>query len=330
HGCLRAEGVRTALGAAGYSSEGSVWRVALVAQDAAAADAAASALATACGAVSAFETASGGSWRIEGFAATAPQRALLESALALVWTGDAAAVPELTIDRMPARDWLAENQASFPPLAAGRYFIYGSHYREPVPAGRIGLRIDAATAFGTGEHATTRGCLLALDHLAKRRRPRRVLDMGTGTGILALAAAKTWHRPVVVRDIDAESVRVAARNAAVNGVAPLIAVRRSDGYGDRWLKRAAPFDLVVANILARPLAAMAPHLARSLAPGGVAILSGLLARQERYVLAAHRAQHLVLLGRIAVEGWHTLILTRRDDASPSPPSPAFLARSEIA
>ena len=135
--------------------------------------------------------------------------------------------------------------------------------------------------------------------------------MGTGTGILAIAAAKTWRRRVWARDIDGEAVRVAAQNAGINGVAALVALRRADGYGDRALSRAAPFALIFANILARPLARMAPELARHLAPGGIAVLSGLLARQERLVLAAHRRHGLALARRIAIEGWHTLVLARR-------------------
>lgn len=277
--------------------------------DEATAHAAATALATACSAVSVFDVASGGAWRVEGFASEEPSRPSVEAALALIWAGRSGAPPELAVEHIPPRDWLAENQASFPPLVAGRYFIHGSHHHAPVPPGRIGLRIDAATAFGTGEHATTRGCLLALDRLAKGRRRHRTLDMGTGTGILALAAAKTWRRRVLACDIDAESVRVAAQNAVLNGVAPLMAVRQSNGYRGRGLKGARLFDVIFANILARPLAVMAPQLARALAPGGVAILSGLLARQERYVLAAHRAQRLVLVRRVAVDGWHSLVLT---------------------
>jgi ribosomal protein L11 methyltransferase len=288
-----------------------VWRVAVTASDAAAAEAAAVALGTACAAVSAFEATPGGEWHVEGFAAEPPRRGALEAALALAWLPRAGEPPELAIERVPARDWLAANAASFPPLSAGRYFIFGSHHRGPVPPARIGLLIDAATAFGTGEHATTRGCLLALDALARRGPRRRVLDMGTGTGILAIAAARTWRRRVVARDIDAEAVRVAARNAAANGVAALVEVRRADGYRERGLRLAGRFDLVCANILARPLARMAPDLKRALAPGGIAVLSGLLARQEAFVLAAHRPQRLALVRRIALEGWHTLILQRR-------------------
>jgi ribosomal protein L11 methyltransferase len=283
-----------------------VWRVALTVGDAGDAEAAAAALGTQCGAVSAFEAAPSGQWHVEGFAAARPARASLEAALALAWAGRAEAPPALLVEAMPPRDWLAFNQASFGPLAAGRFFVHGSHWRGCVPAGRIGLTIDAATAFGSGEHATTRGCLLALDTLARRRRARQVLDMGTGTGILAIAAAKTWRRRVQARDIDAEAVRVASRNAAVNGVLALVDARRGDGY--RGLGRG--FDLVLANILARPLALMAPALARALAPGGLAVLSGLLARQERAVLAVHRVQHLTLLRRLRIEGWHTLVLRR--------------------
>jgi ribosomal protein L11 methyltransferase len=291
----------------------------LTASDAASAEAASAALATVCGAVSAFETTPDGAWQVEGLATQPPQRALVETALALAWAERAEAPPELVMERLPPRDWVAENQASFPALAAGRYFIYGSHHPTPPPRGQIGLLIDAATAFGTGEHATTRGCLLALDWLAKQRRARRILDMGTGTGILAIAAAKTWRRHVVARDIDAEAARVAARNAVRNGVGALVTVRRGNGYRDRDVTRARPFDIILANILARPLAAMAPDLARSLAPGGVAVLSGLLARQEAYVLAAHRAHRLALVRRIAIDGWHTLVLTRRGTAAPDSP-----------
>ena len=289
---------------------GAVWRVGLDAPDADAAEGAAAALGTVCGAVSAFESAPGGQWRVEGFARERPDAWLVEAALALAWAERQGDPPAPMIERVPERDWLAENQASFPPLSAGRYFIHGSHHREPVPAGRIALVIDAATAFGTGEHATTQGCLFALDRLARQGRRRRVLDMGTGTGILAIAAAKTWRRTVRARDIDAEAGRVAARNAAANGVAALVDIRRSDGYRDHGLRRAGRFDLVLANILARPLMLMAKDLARALAPGGTAVLSGLLARQEAAVLAAHRAQGLTLRRRIAIAGWHTLVLQR--------------------
>jgi ribosomal protein L11 methyltransferase len=292
----------------------SVWRLAATVPDVHAADLVAKALATVCSAVSFFEAAADGAWHVEGLAAHRPESRLLDAALALAWLGRAEAPPALVSELLPARDWLAENQASFAPFAAGRYFIHGSHDRGRVPAGRVGLTIDAATAFGTGEHATTCSCLLALDWLARGRRARRVLDMGTGTGILAIAAAKTWRCRVRARDIDAEAVRVAARNAGMNGVGALVEARRGDGY--RGLGHG--FDVVFANILARPLVLMAPALARALAPGGVAVLSGLLADQERSVLAAHRAQRLRLVRRYRREGWHTLVLARACASLPLP------------
>ncbi|HVA13569.1 MAG TPA: 50S ribosomal protein L11 methyltransferase, partial [Stellaceae bacterium] len=196
-----------------------------------------------------------------------------------------------------------------PPLAVGRFFIHGSHFRAPIPPGRLALEIDAATAFGTGEHATTRGCLTALDAMAPRS-VARILDMGTGTGILAMAAAKRWRRRVVARDIDPESVRVAAHNARRNGVAGLIAVNRSTGYRERGVAGRQPYDLVLANILAKPLERMARDLGRVLAPGGVAVLSGLLESQASAVLAAHRLLRLRLKQRVVIDGWATLVLGR--------------------
>ncbi len=286
-----------------------LWRVIVTAPDAEAAAAATDALGE-FGAVSAFEEKPGGSWCVEGFSTAPPDRPATLARLALAWLSLGGAAPEPRWERLPPTDWVRINQASFSPLAVGRYFIYGSHHRGRVPPGRIGLLIDAATAFGTGEHATTRGCLLALDAMARIGRARRVLDMGTGTGVLALAAAKTWHRRVRAFDIDPESVRVAAHNARRNGVASLVRVRRSAGYRDRAVAQSSPYDLVLANILARPLALMARDLGRVLAPGGIAILSGLLPWQESLVLAAHRLQRLRLRGRLVIDGWSTLILDR--------------------
>jgi ribosomal protein L11 methyltransferase len=270
---------------------------------------AAAALETVCATVSVFEQPSSGDRLVEGFAVRAPDRGRLATALALAWAGRGDP-PAPRIEKLPPRDWLGENQRNFPPLRAGRYFIHGSHHRGPVPAGAIGLLIDAATAFGTGDHASTRGCLLALDALARRRRFRRVLDVGTGTGILAIAAAKTWRRRVFAVDIDANAVAVARVNARRNGAARQIGVAWSRGYRSRAVARHLPADLVLANILAVPLALMARDLARALAPGGFAVLSGLLAEQANLVLAAHRAQRLYLRRRVAIDGWHTLVLGR--------------------
>jgi ribosomal protein L11 methyltransferase len=291
-----------------------LWRLAATVADERAADAAAAALETVASAVSAFEVSPGGAWRVEAFAEHEPDRAALDGAAALAALAHGVATEglfaDLAIERLTPRDWVAENQQSFPPLRAGRFFIHGSHITNLVPAGAIGLCIDAATAFGTGEHATTRGCLLALDRLVKQGRRRHPLDMGTGTGILAMAAAKSWKCPVLACDIDAGSVEVARANMRVNGVALQVRVQRSDGYRLNAVRSGRPFDVIFANILARPLARMAGDLATHLAPSGIAILSGLLSRQAPLVLAAHRAHRLVLRRRIAIAGWQTLVLQR--------------------
>jgi len=276
--------------------DGGVWRVSVEAADAAAAERAAAVLESGCAAVSAFESAPGGSWLVEGFCDAVPERAALP--------------PGSRVERLPPRDWVRENQESFPPRRVGRYFIYGSHHRGGAPAGTTGLLIDAATAFGTGEHATTAGCLRILDALARRRRFRHVLDMGTGTGILAIAAAKTWTRPVLAVDIDHGSVRVARTNFRRNGVSLRARAEWSHGYRSRHVTAGRPYDLVLANILARPLAAMARDLSAALAPGGVAILSGLIEWQVPFVLAAHRLQGLSLARRLVIDGWATLELRR--------------------
>ena len=289
------------------SAEG-LWRVTLTALDATSAAAATDAFGD-FEAVSIFQERDGGPWRVEGLARERPDRSSLLARLALAWLDLAGPPPEPLWEKLPRRDWVGINQASFRPLAVGRFFIHGSHFKGRVPAGRIALEIDAATAFGTGEHATTRGCLTVLDAMASRR-PRRVVDMGTGTGILAMAAAKRWRRHTVARDIDPEAVRVTAHNVRRNGIARLVAIARSTGYRERGVMRGRPYDLVLANILARPLERMADDLRRALAPGGIAVLSGLLPYQEPGVLAAHRLAGLSLRQRVVIDGWSTLVLGR--------------------
>ncbi len=296
-------------------SAGAVWRLQLRAADAVLAERAAAALGSVCRAVSAFEESEGGAWLVEGFSEVPLAGVELETALALAWA-DHGPPPTPVLEKLPARDWVRENQESFPPRRIARYFVYGSHHHGGIPAGAIGLLIDAATAFGTGEHASTEGCLRALDRHARRRRPRRILDMGTGTGILAIAAAKTFARDVLAADIDPGSVRVARENARRNGVARRVATSWSPGYRSRRVRAGRPYDLVLANILARPLALMARDLRRALAPGGIAVLAGLIDWQEPYVLAAHRMLRLSLVERIAVDGWRTLVVRRIEISEP--------------
>lgn len=262
-------------------------------------------------AIAAFEIVPGGDWRLEAYALEPPDPAAVEAALARAATEVGVAPPACHIQPLPPVDWLAQNRRDFPAQAIGRFFIHGAHHGAGVPAGRIGLKVDAATAFGSGEHATTRGCLAALDRLARRRRVKRPLDLGCGSGILALAIAKTWRTSVRAADIDPESVRVARANARLNGVARGLRIARSDGYRGLLVRRGAPYDLIVSNILAQPLARFAHELARALAPGGVAILSGLLVAQEAQVVAAHRRHGLALARRDRRDGWSTLELRRR-------------------
>jgi ribosomal protein L11 methyltransferase len=285
-----------------------VWRVLARVSGAAAADAVFSLLDDVAGTVSAFET-SAEEWRLEAYPPSPALTPDLAARLALAAAAAGGTLVELGEDKLPPRDWLAENQLAFPPMRVGRFFIYGSHHRGRAPSGSIAVAVDAATAFGTGEHPSTRGCLIALESLAQRRRFRRPLDVGTGTGILAIAAARLLRRRVLASDIDAGAVNVARHNVARNGVTRLVQIHRAPGYHDRAL-RGSRYDLILSNILARPLAVLAPDLARALTPGGHAVLSGLLRRQEAIVLAPHRSRGIALERRIVIDGWSTLILRR--------------------
>ena len=290
--------------------EGAVWRVRARVRGAEAAMAVLAVLDEMAEAVSAFEIGPD-EWRVEAWPNASVLTPAVVARLAIAAAAAAGALVDSREERLRTRDWLAENQRDFPPLRVGRFFIHGSHYKGRMPAGAIAITIDATTAFGTGEHPSTRGCLLALEALARRRRFRRPLDIGVGTGILSIAAAKLLCRRVLARDIDQNAVVVARHNVARNGVARLVWVRQAAGYRDRELRK-RHFDLVLSNILARPLALMARDLARVLAPGGRAVLSGLLRRQEPIVLAPHRQLGIVLERRVVLDGWSTLLLRARN------------------
>ena len=252
-----------------------------------------------------------GLWHVEGICRVPPERAAIVADLAAWGLAAGVGVPDLEIERIANVDWVLENLRDFPPIHAGRFFVHGSHWRDGVPRGRIGLQVDAGTAFGSGEHATTQGCLLALDRLVKsKRQVRRVLDVGSGSGILAIAMAHLWPVPVLATDIDPVAVIVAQKNAALNGVGSQVRAAVSDGWRNPVLRKHAPYDVVTANILARPLCRFAPKLAAALAPGGVAVLSGLLDWQQRMVMAAHERQGLRLKDRLVINGWATLIIGR--------------------
>jgi ribosomal protein L11 methyltransferase len=287
----------------------SVWRVLTTVRGTEAANAVFMLLDGRVDAVSAFETAPE-EWRVEAYRQSPLLNPELGAQLALAAAAAGGTLAEFGEESLPARDWLADNQLSFPPLRVGRFFIYGSHHDGKVPAGAIGIAVDAATAFGTGEHPSTRGCLLALERMARRRKFHRPLDVGTGTGILSIAAAKLLHRKVLAGDIDPRAICVARHNAACNGVEKLVQSRSAPGYRDRLIRRSR-YDLILSNILARPLAVMAADLSRRLAPGGRAVLSGLLRWQEPIVLAPHRGCGIVLDHRLVVDGWSTLVMRRR-------------------
>jgi ribosomal protein L11 methyltransferase len=289
--------------------KGAVWRVHARVRGAVAATAVLAVFDKLAEAVSAFEVTAE-EWRVEAWPPSSVLTPAIVARVAVAAAADGGALIHAGEEKLPARDWLAENQRDFPPLRVGRFFIRGSHHNGRVPPEAIAITIDATTAFGTGEHPSTRGCLLALETLARRRQFRRPLDIGAGTGILSIAAAKLLRRRVLARDIDRNAVAVARHNVARNGVASAVRVRQAAGYRDRALRRSS-FDLVLSNILARPLAVMARDLARVLAPGGLAVLSGLLRRQEPIVLAPHRGLGIVLERRIVLDGWSTLILRAR-------------------
>jgi len=284
-----------------------LWRISVWAPSAAA-DTIEAAIEQFCTAVSRTE-AEGGYWWLDGLCGMEPDATLLAVALELAATAEGVAVPDVHVEAVPPRDWVADNLAEFPPIGIGRFFVHGSHFEGPVPASRIGLWVDPAIAFGSGRHASTSGCLRAIDELS-RRQFTRPLDMGCGSGILAIAMAKQWQVQVVAADIDAASVAVTRTNARLNGVGNRINAVRADGYAVPLVRRNRPFDLIVCNILARPLKRMARDLSGHLAAGGVAVLSGFLSRDGNDVLAAHRATGLRLHRRITIEGWQTLILER--------------------
>jgi len=258
-------------------------------------------------AVAAFERPDG-RWDVTVHFADAPDQDLVRELVGGAAGSDVAGT--LSFEVVEAKDWVRASLDDLVPVPAGRFLVHGSHDRTKVPANKLGIEIEAALAFGTGHHGTTRGCLLLLDQVLKSRSPRRVLDLGTGTGVLAIAAAKAGHREVLASDIDAPSVAVARENARLNGVGPLVQVIRATGFAAPDFARQGPFDLVLANILANPLRMLAAPMQKHLAPGAHVILSGLLIAQARSVIAAYRARGLVPVRHLRIEGWSSLLLQK--------------------
>jgi len=248
----------------------------------------------------------GGRWGITMHFTEPPDQASIRECVALA-AGDSVA-QTIAFDTVEAKDWVKASLEDLVPVPAGRFVVHGQHDRARVPANKLAIEIEAALAFGTGHHGTTRGCLLLLDHVLKAHQPRRVLDLGTGTGVLAIAAAKALHIGVLASDIDPLSVRVARENARLNQTGHLVQAIGATGFSAAQFSKARPFDLVLANILANPLRQLATPMARYLAPSALVILSGLLTHQAAAVIAAYRARGLVPLRHLRIEGWSSLLL----------------------
>jgi ribosomal protein L11 methyltransferase len=262
-------------------------------------------------AISSSEIPGGGNWRIEAYFAAEPGRSELDARLLAAARSLDMAVPFMELAPLPDVDWLLENRKSFAPLTVGRFFLHGRHDREQIKPGMLPLEIEAGRAFGTGRHETTQGCLTALQWLSRHVRPNNALDLGCGTGVLAMAMIRLWHRPVLASDIDPWAVRTARANAGNNELAPLLTAVRADGLNHPALRRRAPYDLIVANILARPLLAMAGPIAGALRPGGHLILSGLLAHQLRQITATYRGRGLIMHRCLQSGEWPTLLMIRQ-------------------
>jgi ribosomal protein L11 methyltransferase len=258
-------------------------------------------------AIAAFERPDG-RWDVTVHFAEVPDQALVRELV-----GNAAgpeAADSIAFDTVEAKDWVRASLEDLVPVPAGRFVVHGQHDRSRIAPNKIGIEIEAALAFGTGHHGTTRGCLLLLDHVLKAWRPRRVLDLGTGTGVLAIAAARALREKVLASDIDPPSVQVARDNARLNVSGHLVQAISAIGFSAPQIASHAPFDLVLANILANPLRQLAGPMARHLAPSALVILSGLLTHQAPAVIAAYRARGLVPVRHLRIEGWSSLLLRK--------------------
>lgn len=261
-----------------------------------------------CQTVAFFEANKEGTlWRVEGVKEAGQDNEQLQASLSLA---EALTGEKVTLHRkqIAAQGWLRRNHQEFKPFHIGQHFlICPSHLKGTIKSHKIQLILDAGMAFGSGEHATTRSCLLALEYLAPRK-PYRILDMGCGSGILAMAAARLLHRPILAADIDPWAVKACYENLCLNHLTHQIRVIRSNGWRHPLIAKKAPYDLIFANILARPLRLMANDLSMNLTPGGYGILSGLLAKQIPMVLSAYRQAGLHLVRTIKDGEWATLIV----------------------
>ena len=265
-------------------------------------------------AVAAFEAEDGVTWRLEAYFADAPDEEMVRELIRPIVGDQADGADFQTIDQ---QDWVRASLEGLKPVRAGRILVHGAHDREHVRANDLPIEIEAALAFGTGHHGTTLGCLRALVAAMKRGRPARVLDVGTGTGILAFAAARALRTAVVAGDLDPEAVMTARANARMNGLTPWLRLYQGPGVQNAMANRPRRFDVVFANILARPLKRLAPSLTAVVSDDGVLILSGLIERDVPGVLSTYGHQGFHLAHKGVIEGWATLVL-RRGGAAPRP------------
>ena len=250
-----------------------------------------------------------GMWKIEAIFENVPQNGELQTMVAIAAMSAGIAEPKWDLLPVPKKNWLKENLISFPPRILGKFYLYGSYVKPEIPADKLPIKIDAATAFGTGEHATTQGCLQAFEKVVQDAQPKTILDMGCGSGILTMAAVKLLGKKVSVDavDIDPESVRVTKENIEQNSLSKQnIKVFQSAGFE----KVTSTYDLIFANILARPLMEMAGDIYAHLNKGGVAILSGFLTHQKSWVLKAQIEAGLVFGDYFHINEWGTLIVKR--------------------
>src|ERR1700726_1253601 len=258
-------------------------------------------------AIAAYE-GPGGRWGITVHFAEAPDQTSIRELVRLVAGEEVAQA--ISFDTVEAKDWVKATLEELVPVRARRFIVHGQHDRARVPPNKPRIEIEAALAFGTGHHGTTRGCLLLLDELLKAYLPRRVLDVGTGTGVLAIAAARALQIKVLASDIDPLSVRVAHENARLNGTGDLVETIQATGFSAPHFAERGPFDLVLANILANPLRQMATPMAGHLASSAMVVLSGLLPHQTQSVVAAYRARGVVLRRHLLIDGWSSLLMQR--------------------
>ncbi|UWQ14849.1 50S ribosomal protein L11 methyltransferase [Aliiroseovarius sp. M344] len=257
--------------------------------------------------VGVFEVEDGsGTWEVGGYFTEAPDAAGLALLTALHKAKD------FTVSELPEVDWVAHVRRELSPVEAGRFFVHGSHDADQVPDGKIALLIEAAMAFGTGHHGTTLGCLQALDKLAEQGFVgKNVVDIGCGTAVLAMAAARIWPNPVLASDIDEVAVDVAKANVDANNLSEQVFCVEAAGFNAPELQAALPFDLVFANILKGPLIGLAPEMAKSLSTKGYAILSGILNPQADEVIAVYVENGFNLVQRTEIVDWTTLVLRKK-------------------